>query len=118
MEDDDQDSDIVVQISEHFKIKDISLTEIEELVRNICTRFNLAKADISIAVIDDDEISTWLLDADYRTAGAAEGGIGAVQDYYDRAPQILERRQLPARDALPSRTGEELLARTKLAVQR
>ena len=66
----------------------------------------------------EDEISAWLIDGRYRTAGAAQGGTGAVQSYYDHDPQILERRQLSAKDALPSRTGEELLARTKLAVQR
>ena len=66
----------------------------------------------------DDEISTWLLDADYKTAGLAEGGISAVQRYYDAKPQILHRHQLFGKSAFESRTGEELLASIKLAVQR
>jgi len=66
----------------------------------------------------DDEISRWLLDGGYKTAGAAQGGVGAVQRYYDAKPQILDRFQLFAKSELVSRTGEELLANLKLAVQR
>jgi hypothetical protein len=66
----------------------------------------------------DDEVSSWLLDGDYRTAGAAEGGTGAVQRYYDSAAEILERHQLFGKSEPMSRTGEELLASLKLAVQR
>lgn len=66
----------------------------------------------------DDEISSWLLDGGYKTAGAAEGGTAAVQKYYDSRPQILDRHQLFSRTELVSRTGEELLASLKSAVQR
>ncbi len=66
----------------------------------------------------DDEVSSWLLDGGYKTAGAAEGGTAAVQKYYDSRLQILDRHQLFSRTELVSRTGEELLAATKLAVQR
>ncbi len=66
----------------------------------------------------DDEISSWLLDGGYKTAGPAEGGTAAVQNYYDRKPQILDRHQLFARDEFISRTGEELLAATKPVIQR
>ncbi|MBL7153567.1 MAG: hypothetical protein ISS79_07600 [Phycisphaerae bacterium] len=66
----------------------------------------------------DDEVSSWLSNGDYRTSGAAEGGTGAVQRYYDSAAEILERHQLFGQCELTSRTGEELLASLKLAVQR
>jgi hypothetical protein len=66
----------------------------------------------------DDEISAWLLDGGYKTDGTAEGGIEAVQRYYDYKPQILDRHQLFAKSAFESRTGQELLAAVKLAVQR
>jgi len=66
----------------------------------------------------DDEISSWLLDGGYKTAGTAEGGTAAVQRYYDRKLQILQRHQLFSRTELVSRTGQELLASIKLAVQR
>ena len=49
---------------------------------------------------------------------AAEGGTAAVQRYYDRKPEILERHQLFGRAESISRTGEELLASLKLAIQR
>jgi len=66
----------------------------------------------------DDEVSSWLLDGEYKTAGAAEGGTGAVQRYYDAKLEILDRHQLFGKTELISRTGEELLASLKLAVQR
>jgi len=66
----------------------------------------------------DGEFSTWLLDGEYRTNGAAEGGIVAVQRYYDQKPEILERHQLFGQAEIISRTGSELLSSLKLAVQR
>jgi hypothetical protein len=66
----------------------------------------------------DDEISDWLLEHEYKTAGAAEGGTTAVMRYYDARPEILERYQLWGKSAVESRSGEELLAATKIAVQR
>jgi len=66
----------------------------------------------------DDEVSSWLLDGRYKTSSAAEGGTEAVQRYYDQKPEILRRHQLFSQSALTSRTGEELLASVKLAVQR
>jgi hypothetical protein len=66
----------------------------------------------------DDEVSSWLLKGGYRTAGAAAGGVEAVRRYYDQAPQVLERHQLYGEPAIESRTGAELLAGLKMAVQR
>jgi hypothetical protein len=66
----------------------------------------------------DDQISSWLLDGQYKTTSAAEGGVGAVQRYYDFKPEILERHQLFSKSEITSRTGEELFASLRLAVQR
>jgi len=66
----------------------------------------------------DDEISSWLLNGQYKTSGTAEGGLGAVQTYYDYKPDILERQQLFGQSKFESRTGQELLAALKVAVQR
>lgn len=66
----------------------------------------------------DEEISVWLLDGNYKTAGVAEGGIEAVQRYYDYKPQILDRHQLFGESEYKSCSGQELLANVKLAVQR
>jgi len=66
----------------------------------------------------DDEISSWLIEGDYKTAGTAEGGTGAVQRYYDSAAEIIQRHQLFAQSDQTSRTGRELLASLKQAVQR
>jgi len=66
----------------------------------------------------DGEFSFWLLDGEYRTEGAAEGGVEAVQRYYDRKPEILDRHQLFGKSETISRTGQELYASLKLAVQR
>lgn len=66
----------------------------------------------------DDEFSSWLLDGQYKTSGAVEGGVGAVQRYYDDRPEILDRHQMSAKSKMTSRTGRELLDGLKLAVQR
>jgi hypothetical protein len=66
----------------------------------------------------DGEFSAWLLGGEYRTEGAAEGGIGAVQRYYDQQPEVLDRHQLFGQSETISRTGSELLSSLKLAVQR
>ena len=66
----------------------------------------------------DDEVSGWLLEGQYKTEGAAEGGTSAVQGYYDSGAEILERHQLFGQSKVPGRTGEELLAALQLAVQR
>jgi hypothetical protein len=66
----------------------------------------------------EDEVSSWFLDIDYKTQGLVEGGIIAVTGYYDAKPEILERQQLFAETEWQDRTGAELLAATKLAVQR
>ena len=66
----------------------------------------------------DDEVNSWLLDGQYKTSGAAEGGIEAVQRYYDYKLEIIERHQLFGKSESISRTGQELLAELKLAVQR
>ena len=66
----------------------------------------------------DDELSSWLLGSQYKTSGAVEGGIVAVQRYFDDGPEILDRHQLFAKSELRSRTGQELLGGLKMAVQR
>jgi hypothetical protein len=66
----------------------------------------------------DDEVSSWLLDGRYKTSGSAEGGIEAVQRYYDNQPKILDRHQLFGKSEQINRTGRELLASLKQAVQR
>ncbi len=66
----------------------------------------------------DDEFSSWLLEGRYKTSGPAEGGVEAVQRYYNQQPEILEKHQLFGATESISRTGDELLASLKLAVQR
>jgi len=66
----------------------------------------------------DDQISIWLSNGDYKTSGAAEGGSEAVQRYYDYKPQVLDKHQLFGKSKHQSRSGTELLANLKVAVQR
>lgn len=66
----------------------------------------------------NDEVSEWLLVGEYKTGGAAEGGTGAVQRYYDEGPEILDKQQLFGGSEFVSRSGEELLASLKMVVQR
>ena len=66
----------------------------------------------------NEEFSVWLSEADYKTAGAAQGGTEAVKRYYDAGAEIIQRRQLFDESSFEDRSGGELLAATKLAVQR
>jgi hypothetical protein len=66
----------------------------------------------------NDAVSRWLLALDYKTQGAAEGGIEAVKRYYAAQPEILERHQLFEQKQIESLTGAELLAATKRALVR
>ena len=66
----------------------------------------------------NDSMSSWLLDGEYKTSGAAEGGVEAVQRYYDQDVEVLDRHQLFGTSEWISRTGEELLVSLKRAVQR
>jgi len=66
----------------------------------------------------DTEVSSWLLEGEYRTAGPAEGGVGAVEHYYRDQPEILETQQLFGTSETVNRTGQELLEAVPLAVQR
>jgi hypothetical protein len=66
----------------------------------------------------EEEVSSWLLAGNYRTAGAAEGGAGAVERFYRDEPEILDRHQFFGADESISRTGAELLAAVPRAVQR
>jgi probable rRNA maturation factor len=47
---------IVVQIAKNFKDIDVCLPKLKKLVKAICSRFNLSKAMVSIALTDDAEI--------------------------------------------------------------
>jgi hypothetical protein len=67
---------------------------------------------------NDDDVSAWFLAGQYQTAGLAEGGIDAVQAYYERDAEILERHQLFGDSSHENRTGDALLLNLKQAVQR
>ncbi len=66
----------------------------------------------------DADVSSWLLEGEYRTAGPAEGGTGAVERYYRTATEILETQQVFGAQENISRTGRRLLEAVPLAVQR
>lgn len=65
----------------------------------------------------DDQMSRWLLDQGYFTCGAAEGGISAVQRYYQSRPEVLESKQLFNRAAVVF-SGENLMAAARQAIVR
>ncbi len=66
----------------------------------------------------NDEISRWLLDADYKTAGSVDAGTSAVSNYYSDAPQILERHQLSSADQNETRSIDQLLKDINNPIQR
>ena len=66
----------------------------------------------------NDELSDWLLGGDYKTTGTAEGGVEAVNRYYNDKPEILARHQLFSQSEHAHRTGRQLLVNLRSAVQR
>jgi hypothetical protein len=66
----------------------------------------------------DNEFSRWLLDNNYRTSGAAEGGASTVERYYQTQKETLAQQQLWAADSFEQLTGADLLAATKRAMVR
>ncbi len=66
----------------------------------------------------EEEIAAWLTERDYHTAGLVEGGTGVIEQYYQQAPEIIERHQLFGTSEGLSRTGDELLVSLQRAVQR
>lgn len=65
----------------------------------------------------DDEISRWLLDQRYTAAGHAEGGIRAVERYYQYGPEVLKSTQVFNRETVVF-SGENLMAAARQAVVR
>jgi len=51
-----QDRGVVVQIAKNFKNIDINLPKLKKLVKAICTRLELLKATVSIAIVNNAEI--------------------------------------------------------------
>ncbi|MCK4341570.1 MAG: hypothetical protein KAY37_07605 [Phycisphaerae bacterium] len=66
----------------------------------------------------EDEMSRWLLDAEYAAGDLVEGGPSHVSNYYADEKTILERQQLWSQPAIPSRSPEEVLSSVRRAVQR
>ncbi len=66
----------------------------------------------------EEEISAWLIQGRFEAEGLAEAGVGVVQQYYDRSPEVLERHQLFGQAQFESRSGDELLVGLKRAIQR
>ena len=66
----------------------------------------------------DDEISSWLLDGEYKTSGAAEGGTTAVQRYYDAKPQVLDRHQFRSQntEACPEHSRRGRIQKLKFVI--
>lgn len=56
MDTEKQDQHIIIQISSNFDGPDIPETALKKLIRTICNRFRLRKADISVAIVDDAQI--------------------------------------------------------------
>jgi len=63
------------------------------------------------------EVAGWLERIGFDGGDFVEGGSSQVTGYYESGPAVLERRQLWPAEGL-SRSAEEVLASTHLAVQR
>ena len=52
-----RDKNIAVLVSRHFMDIKFSIPKMKKLIKSIGLRFNLADASVSIAIVDDDEIT-------------------------------------------------------------
>ncbi|MEN6384414.1 MAG: hypothetical protein ABFD79_04380 [Phycisphaerales bacterium] len=107
-------------------------SDFKKLVNSAITNAPPTKAKVHLAKYSDDKfvtavifpaeqndaVSQWLLDIDYKTKGLVEGGIDAVKQYYIQQPEIVERHQLFNQTQIDVLTGEQLLAATKSAYVR
>jgi hypothetical protein len=66
----------------------------------------------------NDEISSWLIDGEYKTAGMAEGGIDAVRRYYETNAKVLDSNQRFSSSSSTSRTGHQLFKAVGMVMQR
>lgn len=66
----------------------------------------------------DEAFGQWLLAADYAGGDTVEGGPSCVTNFYEDAPQVLEREQLWSGQTEPMRTPDEVFATVRQAVQR
>jgi hypothetical protein len=66
----------------------------------------------------EDEMSRWLLDADYAGGELAEGGPSHVTNYFAEDHTVLRREQFWSTTATPARERDEVLASVRQAVQR
>lgn len=65
-----------------------------------------------------EEIGRWLLDADYAGGDYVEGGVSHVSDFYETRCETLAREQIWGSEDGVSRSAEQVLATTHVAVQR
>lgn len=56
MDDEKQDPDIIIEIAANVEDIDIDLPDLQNLAKNICSRFELKKTTVNIAIVDDTEI--------------------------------------------------------------
>ena len=56
MDVEEQDQNIVVQVARKFNNVDFDLSKLKKMIRAVCHRFGFARATVSIAIVDDNEI--------------------------------------------------------------
>ena len=52
-----QARNIIVRIAKHHRKTDISAARLRKLIKSVCIRFNISRATVSVAIVDDAEIS-------------------------------------------------------------
>ena len=57
MDAEQQHSDITVQFAKSFNEIDVSFSKLEELIKTTCRQFELFEAIVSVAIVDDNDIT-------------------------------------------------------------
>ena len=100
----EKEQDITIQISKHFDGPDVNISKLRKVVKSVCSRFELAKATMGIAIVNDAEIkrlnkqflnrntTTDCLSFDLTDEGRRPGKLGSSK----RQGKNLSRRLLSA----------------------
>lgn len=52
-----QPRNIIVRIAKHHRKTDIPAAKLRKLIKSVCARFNISRATVGIAIVDDAEMS-------------------------------------------------------------
>ncbi len=82
-----KEQDIIIEISKHFDGPDVNTAKLKKLVKSVCSRFRLAKATVSVVIVNDADIKR--LNKQFLNRNAATDCLSF--DLTDEQPRLSKR---------------------------